>query len=86
MGADVRLMRLGQGDGESRSAFRAVLHDGGAAVQLDEVFDDGQAKADAARVGSRLVDPVEAFEQSGMVLQRNALSVIDDGQSCLPVG
>ena len=73
-----------QFDGEDRPALGPVGRRRPAAVQLDEVFDDGQPEpraagiAGAARAG--FVDAIEAFEDARQVALGDAWAFIGDRQ------
>src|SRR4051812_23894901 len=69
-----------QGDDEPRAALRAVLRADGAAVQLDEMFDDGEAEPRAAGVArTRLVDAIEPLEHARQIVFRDAGPFVRDG-------
>ena len=73
-----------QVDGEDGPAPRAVGGADAAAVQLDQVLDDGEAEAGAAGIalaaGARLVDAVEALEDARQVGVGNAAALVGDGE------
>lgn len=74
----LRLVR--QGKDNARPADGGAFGVDAAAVELDDVFDDAEAKAGAAPLaGAALVDAVEALEDVGQVLFRDAGPVVLDG-------
>ena len=77
-----RCVGLGQRDaqGERRAEAFLAPHGDRAAVVAGHVLDDGQPEAGAAgAAGPRLVDPVEALEDAGAVLARDADAAVGDG-------
>ena len=71
------LLLLGQEDGECAALGRDAFDGSSAAVKLDDVLDDGQPQAGAARFATpRPVDAVEALEDPRQMLAADAAAVV----------
>ena len=67
------LSRQGQGDGKDGALAYLALQLQAAAVEADDVLDNGKTQACAAIfAGPALIHPVEALEHTGLGLLRDA--------------
>src|SRR6187397_3114998 len=70
-GTDPGGLTGGQHDGDDGAAFRAIGGRRGTAVQFDEMPDNGETEAGAARSPARLVHSIEPLEHAREILGRN---------------
>ena len=69
----------GEGDGRGGAAAELALEAEAAAVAVDDVFDDGEAKARAAHfAGAAFIHAVETLGQAGDVLACDAVALVGD--------
>ena len=75
----------GEGHGEGGALAHRALQRQGAAVELDDVFDDGQPQAGAAVLaGAALVHPVEPLKDAALGLRGMPMPVSDTAMTACP--